>query len=86
MNFNGKNWMYAEFARQLEYKMKWKGKILIYIDPRYTSQKCSKCDAIMCVNGYRKMKCKTCGTVVDRDVNASENILDKKVCSPWIAS
>ena len=79
MNFNGKNWMYAEFARQLVYKMKWKGKILIYIDPRYTSQKCSKCDAIMCVNGYRKMRCKTCGTVVDRDVNASENILDKGV-------
>ena len=86
MNFNGKNWMYAEFARQLEYKMKWKGKILIYIDPRYTSQKCSVCDAKMCVNGYRKMKCKTCGIVVDRDLNASENILDKKVCSPWIAS
>ena len=32
------------------------------------------------------VRCKTCGTVVDRDVNASENILDKKVCSPWIAS
>ena len=27
MNFNGKNWMYAEFARQLEYKMKWRNKI-----------------------------------------------------------
>ena len=43
MNFNGKNWMYAEFARQLVYKMKWKNKITIFIDPRYTSKKCSKC-------------------------------------------
>ena len=62
MNFNGKNWMYAEFARQLEYKMKWKNKITIFIDPRYTSKKCSNRDGIMCVNGYRKMRCKTCGT------------------------
>ena len=59
--------------------MKWRNKIIIFIDPQYTSKKCSVCDAIMCVNGYRKMKCKICGTVVDRDVNASENILDKGV-------
>ena len=25
------------------------------------------------------VRCKTCGTVVDRDLNASENILDKGV-------
>ena len=56
MNFNGKNWMYAEFARQLEYKMKWKNKITIFIDPRYTSKKCSNRDGIMCVNGYHTIE------------------------------
>ena len=29
-NFNGKNWMYGEFSRQIEYKMKWRGKAVIY--------------------------------------------------------
>ena len=78
-NFNGKNWMYGEFARQIEYKMKWRGKVVIYINPFETSKRCSKCDTEMCVEGYRNMRCYKCNTVVDRDINASENILDKGV-------
>ena len=78
-NFNGKNWMYGEFSRQIEYKMKCRGKIVIYINPFETSKRCSKCDTKMRVEGYRQMRCDKCNTVVDRDINASENILDKGV-------
>ena len=70
-----------DFTKQLEYKAKWYGKILIKIDRFYpSSQLCNVC-------GYRNKKtkglnirswiCPKCGTNHDRDINASINILKK---------
>lgn len=69
----------SEIIRQLEYKTKWKGKIMYKIDTYYpSSQICSKC-------GYknekikdlriREYECPECKNYLDRDYNASENIM-----------
>ena len=68
-----------EFRRQLEYKCKWYGRQLIVIDRFYPSSKtCHNCGHI-----YKDLKlserewiCPHCGKLIDRDYNASLNILD----------
>ena len=69
-----------EFRRQLEYKCKWHGRQLIVIDRFYSSSKtCYNCGYI-----YKDLKlserewiCPHCGKLIDRDYNASLNILDE---------
>ena len=72
---------WSEFARQLTYKCEWYGKQLIKVDRFYpSSQLCNNC-------GYknktvkdlkiRYWTCPECGNEVDRDVNASKNILSE---------
>ena len=68
-----------EFRRQLEYKCRWYGRQLIIIDRFYPSSKtCHNCGYI-----YKDLKlserewiCPHCGKEIDRDYNASLNILD----------
>ena len=69
-----------EFNRQLQYKANWYGRCVQKIDKWYpSSQICSKC-------GHRDGKkplyvrewiCPECGSVLDRDINASMNILNE---------
>ena len=69
-----------EFRRQLEYKCKWYGRQLIVIDRFYPSSKtCNNCGYI-----YKDLKlserewiCPHCKSLIDRDYNASLNILDE---------
>ena len=69
----------AEIKRVLEYKCKWQNKKLLTINRYYpSSQECSVC-------GYqnkevkdlsiRSWKCPNCGSLHDRDINASINIM-----------
>ena len=66
-----------EFVRQLEYKQLWSGGKLVKIDPKYTSQKCSKCGHITKENrkSQSNFKCVSCGHKSNADLNASINIL-----------
>ena len=66
-----------EFIRQLEYKQLWNGGNLIKIDPKHTSQKCSKCGHITKENrkSQSNFKCVSCGHKSNADLNASINIL-----------
>ena len=69
-----------EFKRQLEYKCRWYGRQLIIIDRFFPSSKtCHNCGCI-----YKDLKlsdrewiCPNCNKVIDRDYNASLNILDE---------
>lgn len=51
------------------------GQVML-VDPRGTSQKCSRCgDVREMTLGIRVFPCRTCGLRLDRDVNAARNIL-----------
>ncbi|MFV0557988.1 MAG: IS200/IS605 family element RNA-guided endonuclease TnpB [Enterococcus sp.] len=68
---------WSEFVRQLTYKAEWKGRTLVKV-PRFfpSSQICSTCghnDGKKELS-VREWLCSNCGTVHDRDINASMNI------------
>ncbi len=67
---------WGQFAQYLSYKAENAGRQIVKVNPAFTSQDCSKC-------GYRQAKklpdrvhhCSNCGFKIDRDHNASLNIL-----------
>ena len=68
---------FGEFRRQLEYKSKWYGAEVLVADGFYPSSKICSC----CGHKKEKLKlsertynCTNCGTVIDRDLNASKNL------------
>ena len=70
---------FYEIIRQLEYKCNYKGKLFYQIDSYYpSSQKCNRCGNID--KKYknlqeREYKCIKCHNEIDRDLNASINIM-----------
>jgi len=67
----------GEIRRQLEYKAKWRGRVIVAVDRFYPSSKtCSACSDIH--TGLklsdRRWACAVCGTEHDRDINAAKNI------------
>ncbi|WP_141540444.1 RNA-guided endonuclease InsQ/TnpB family protein, partial [Bacillus cereus] len=66
------------FCKMLMYKCKKFGGLLVKVDPAYTSQDCSSCgNRVKKSLSIRTHICTKCGTVLDRDHNASLNILQK---------
>src|SRR5258707_3036143 len=67
---------WSQFADLLSYKAAWAGRRYVAVNPAYTSQDCSQC-------GHRQTlplsdrinPCPCCGVGLDRDFNASLNIL-----------
>lgn len=72
---------WGEFRRQLEYKAKWYGKVVVNVDRFFpSSQLCSRCGAQW--SGIKDLAvrewiCPVCGAVHDRDHNAAKNILNE---------
>lgn len=73
------NASWHKFIKFLQYKAEWYGRKFILVDPKNTSKTCSHC-------GYinenlqlkdRKWICSKCGILLDRDVNAAINILNR---------
>ena len=75
------NATFSEIIRILKYKCLWLNKIFIQISPYYaSSQICSRCgnkDTVMKDLRVREYRCSKCGLEIDRDYNASINILNE---------
>lgn len=72
--FRLNSWSFREFQRQIEYKAIWDGVPVNFINPRFTSRNCSKCNSHLEELENRKMLCTSCGITWDRDENAAINI------------
>jgi putative transposase len=78
-----KNWSqsiadvaWAQLILFTAYKAADAGKTMVLVDPRNTSQMCSQCRSIVPKTlDVRVHKCPSCGLKMDRDLNASLNIL-----------
>jgi putative transposase len=67
---------WSRFVSMLDYKVEKTGGHLIRVDPRNTSQKCSGCGELVPKSlAVRTHTCPACGLVIDRDHNATLNIL-----------
>lgn len=69
---------FSEFRRQLEYKARWYNRRVILADTYYPSSKtCSRCGEVKAKLSLseRTFNCDACGLVIDRDYNASLNLV-----------
>ncbi|RLI93177.1 MAG: transposase [Candidatus Altiarchaeales archaeon] len=80
-SYNAKNKAdsaWSTFIQMLFYKAEGAGRTLVKVDPKNTSQICSRCGAYVYKPVWiREHRCPTCGLVMDRDHNAAKNILNK---------
>jgi len=67
-----------EFVRILSDKAERAGRRVVFVKPAYTSRTCSRCGAVVELSfSDRVFACPKCGLVLERDLNASFNILKK---------
>jgi len=68
------SWAFYELQSFIEYKAKRAGVKVVYIDPKYTSQRCSSCGVVKKKQRKRNIYHCSCGNHVHADLNASRNI------------
>jgi putative transposase len=69
------SWSFYQLGDMIEYKAKKYGVPIAYIEPQYTSQRCSRCGHIESDNRKQKIfHCVKCGVVENADANAGFNI------------
>ena len=69
---------WSRFRQLLSYKAESAGMEVIEVDPRNTSKICSDCCSIQDMSlSMREYNCYRCGMQLDRDINASINILKR---------
>lgn len=78
------NWSYYELQQLVEEKSNERGIEVRYVNPEYTSQRCSKCGYIAPGNrdikkSQEKFECKSCGHKTNADFNAAKNIAEPRI-------
>ena len=68
------SWSFRKLQNYIEYKAKWEGVSVIYVNPRGTSRTCPICGCREEPNG-QLFECPSCGWRADRHLNACLNIL-----------
>ena len=69
---------WSTFLQMLSYKAEEAGRTVVRVDPKNTTQMCSKCGTRVYKQIWiRTHKCPECGLILDRDHNAAINILNK---------
>ena len=76
-----KNWTYYDLQQKIQYKAAAEGIEVILINPRYTSQRCSKCGHIQAENrkSQAEFVCVACGYTENADYNAARNIATEHI-------
>jgi len=76
-SFRGRmnSWTFREVQRQTEYKARWEGVPVTYVNPRGTSRNCPDCGSPLLALEGRRLLCPSCKEIGDRDVIASRNIM-----------
>jgi IS605 OrfB family transposase len=81
-------WSFAQLRTFLSYKAEEAGMQVVAVDPRHTSQTCSKC-------GYKHrsnrrsqslFQCRLCGYTLNADFNAAKNVAHKHLAGLGISS
>jgi putative transposase len=69
-------WSFAQLQAFVEYKAQALGVSVVFVDPRYTSQKCSQCKHVSRSNRPEQsiFKCRVCKFTCHADYNAAINI------------
>jgi len=77
------SWNFAQLQQFIEYKAQSKGIKVVYVDARYSSQKCSRCGYVSRSNRIDQSHfvCKHCGYSLNADLNASRNIVRNYLAS-----
>ena len=75
------HWTYYDLQQKIIYKAKEHGIEVVKVDPKYTSQRCSKCGHISPLNRKTQadFKCVSCGYACNADFNASQNLSIKNI-------
>ena len=79
LNGNINELKFFKFKERLLFKANEKQKRVILVNEAYTSQTCSNCGFIYKPHCSKIYDCKNCGLKIDRDINASKNILMKGI-------
>ena len=73
------SWSFYELQRQINYKGKWEGVPVFFVNPQKTSSTCAICGSQITECTERKVYCHKCNRTVDRDENAALNIVKRGV-------
>lgn len=70
------SWAFSVLQSMVRYKAEAKGCLVLMVDPRHTSQRCSKCGHVEKSNrkSQSRFECKGCHFTLNADLNASRNI------------
>lgn len=69
------SWAFRQLQNFIDYKAKEQGIRVVYVDPKHTSQICSRCGHTKRANrNGRKFLCKACGYELNADLNGARNI------------
>jgi IS605 OrfB family transposase len=68
---------FYQLQQFIEYKAELAGIVVEYINPKYTSQSCSKCGKVKKSNRKANLYSCECGNHIHADLNASRNIANK---------
>ncbi len=76
-------WSFAQLRGFLEYKAEQHGCRVVAIDPRHTSQRCSRCGCVDRRNrkSQARFVCRGCGLELNADLNAARNVAWKHLAS-----
>jgi IS605 OrfB family transposase len=67
-------WSFAQLQWMIRYKAARAGVEVVYIDPRYTSQTCSRCLHLGVRPNQSSFQCRDCGYQINADLNGAKSV------------